>query len=81
METENKKLFEFLSSIQLDSFYVKVSINLGVTRLEHLEHLKEEDLVTIGLSTAEIRRFYDNVKKLKRRSIFSKFRVRLDIFY
>ena len=75
MSTEQDRLHEFLSEIQLEQFFYLIVRNLHVTRLAHFDHVEEIDLTGIGMSKPEQRRLFDHLKKSKRPSLKKLFRV------
>lgn len=75
MSTEEEKLHDFLSQIQLEQFYYLFVKNLHVTRIAHFDHVEEIDLTSIGMSKPEQRRLFDHLKKSKRPSLKKLFRV------
>lgn len=58
-------LFEILHDVQLQQFLPQIRDDLQITRLDHFEFVKAEDLEKIGLSKPGIRRLLDAVKKRK----------------
>ena len=79
MDVENERLWKFLGGIQLEQFHDELNLKLHVNRVEHLEHVVEADLLQINMTMPEVRRLFDNLKKLKRRNFLAKLRV--SIFY
>lgn len=77
MDLENERLWKFLGGIQLEQFYEELNQKLHVTRLEHLEHVVESDLLQVHMTMPEIRRLFDNLKKIRRKNFIAKLRVRL----
>lgn len=73
---EEQKLLELLDGLQLEHYYEKITCKLHVTRIDHFEHVHENDLLSLDMTMPEIRRLLDGLKKFKRRNIFSKIRVR-----
>lgn len=43
-------LYELLQDVQLIQFLVPIRDDLQITRLEHFEYVKQEDLEKIGIS-------------------------------
>lgn len=58
-------LYELLQDVQLMQFLVPIRDDLQITRLEHFEYVKPEDLEKIGISKPGTRRLLDAVKKRK----------------
>lgn len=56
-------LYQFLQTIQLESFYGPLRERLQITRMKHFEYVKTKDLEKIGMSKPAIRRLLDAVKK------------------
>lgn len=56
-------LFEILEDVQLKQFLTPIRDDLQITRLEHFDYVKPEDLEKIGLSRPGARRLLDAVKK------------------
>ncbi|XP_076251384.1 activated Cdc42 kinase isoform X1 [Rhynchophorus ferrugineus] len=56
-------LKEILVDVQLGQFLVPIRDDLQVTRLEHFDYVKPEDLENIGLSRPGARRLLEAVKK------------------
>lgn len=75
MCTEEEKLHDFLSEIQLEQFYYLIVRNLHLTRIAHFDHVEEIDLTGIGMSKPEQRRLFDHLKKYKKPSIKKFFKV------
>ncbi|GJQ71627.1 Ack [Trypoxylus dichotomus] len=69
-------LYELLQDVQLMQFLVPIRDDLQITRLEHFDYVRPEDLEKIGLSKPGIRRLLDAIKKRKsqqwKRSILRK---------
>ncbi|XP_017781945.1 PREDICTED: activated CDC42 kinase 1 isoform X2 [Nicrophorus vespilloides] len=58
-------LFELLQDVQLSQFVTPIRDDLQITRLDHFDYVKQEDLEKIGISRPGIRRLLDAVKKRK----------------
>lgn len=56
-------LFEILQEVQLKQFLAPIRDDLQISRLEHFDYVKAEDLEKIGLSKPGARRLLDAVKK------------------
>lgn len=56
-------LIEVLQDVQLSQFLAPIRDDLQITRLEHFDYVKAEDLEKIGLSKPGARRLIDAVKK------------------
>ncbi|XP_066249305.1 activated Cdc42 kinase Ack isoform X2 [Euwallacea similis] len=69
-------LKEVLVDVQLGQFLVPIRDDLQVTRLEHFDYVKPEDLENIGLSKPGARRLLEAVKKKraqqKKRNLINK---------
>jgi activated CDC42 kinase 1 len=67
---------EILVDVQLVQFLLPIRDDLLITRLEHFDHVKPEDLENIGLSKPGARRLLEAVKKkrtqLKKRNLINK---------
>lgn len=50
MDQDTRWLYQLLAEVQLERFYTKVRDGLNVTRIEHLNYVKESDLEQIGIS-------------------------------
>ncbi|KAL3317132.1 tyrosine kinase, non-receptor [Cichlidogyrus casuarinus] len=61
----NVWLQDFLSSIQLSSFYELFVNKLQVTELDHFDYVNSSDLKRIGLSSAAILRLVDALKRYR----------------
>ena len=79
MSGDHSRLYDFLKDIQLEQFFNRIWEELHVTRVTHFEHVYESDLAEMGMAKPEIRRLFDSWKKHKRKSFFSKLRVRFRI--
>eukprot|EP00794_Sanderia_malayensis_P015433 gene15433-17007_t len=67
--TEDDKMVNFLTEIQLEQFYYLFVRNLHVTRITHFDHVEEIDLTGIGMSKPEQRRLFEHFKKYKKPSL------------
>ncbi|KAJ8947003.1 hypothetical protein NQ318_019084 [Aromia moschata] len=69
-------LGHILADVQLGQFLVPIRDDLQITRLEHFDYVKPEDLENIGLSRPGARRLLEAVKKKrvqqKKRSLINK---------
>ncbi|KAJ8918631.1 hypothetical protein NQ315_013137, partial [Exocentrus adspersus] len=69
-------LGQILSDVQLGNFLIPIRDDLQITRLEHFDYVKTEDLENIGLSRPGARRLLEAVKKKraqqKKRNLISK---------
>lgn len=50
MDHDTQWLYQILAEVQLERFYLKLRDGLNVTRIEHLNYVKEADLEQIGIS-------------------------------
>lgn len=50
MDHDTQWLYQLLASVQLERFYIRMRDGLNVTRIEHLNYVKETDLERIGIS-------------------------------
>lgn len=50
MDQDTQWLYQLLAEVQLERFYLRVRDGLNVTRIEHLDYVKESDLEQIGIS-------------------------------
>lgn len=50
MDHDTQWLYQLLASVQLERFYLRMRDGLNVTRIEHLNYVKEADLEQIGIS-------------------------------
>ncbi len=50
MDRDTQWLYQLLASVQLERFYIRMRDGLNVTRIEHLNYVKEADLEQIGIS-------------------------------
>ena len=81
MNQEERKLYNLLAGLQLEQFHSKITEDLHVTRIEHFDHVFESDLLTLEMTMPEIRRLFDNLKRYKKKGLFSKLRVSLVLVY
>ncbi|XP_066536639.1 non-receptor tyrosine-protein kinase TNK1 [Hoplias malabaricus] len=65
MDPDTQWLYQLLAEVQLERFYLRVRDGLNVTRIEHLDYVKEADLEQIGISKPGQRRLWDAVKRYK----------------
>lgn len=50
MDQDTQWLYQLLSEVQLEKFYLRVRDGLNITRIEHFDYVKEFDLEHIGIS-------------------------------
>lgn len=50
MDQDTQWLYQLLSDVQLEKFYLRVRDGLNITRIEHFAYVKESDLEQIGIS-------------------------------
>lgn len=65
MDQDTQWLYQLLAEVQLERFYLRVRDGLNVTRIEHLNYVKESDLEKIGISKPGQRRLWEAVKRYK----------------
>ncbi|XP_063043454.1 non-receptor tyrosine-protein kinase TNK1 [Engraulis encrasicolus] len=65
MDQGTQWLYQLLAEVQLERFYIRIRDGLNVTRVEHLNYVKESDLEQIGISKPGQRRLWDAVKRYK----------------
>uniref|UniRef100_A0A672QE44 non-specific protein-tyrosine kinase n=1 Tax=Sinocyclocheilus grahami TaxID=75366 RepID=A0A672QE44_SINGR len=65
MDRDTQWLYQLLASVQLERFYVRMRDGLNVTRIEHLNYVKEADLEQIGISRPGQRRLWEAVRHYK----------------
>lgn len=65
MDHDTQWLYQLLASVQLERFYVRMRDGLNVTRIEHLNYVKEADLEQIGISRPGQRRLWEAVRRYK----------------
>ena len=58
-------LYQFLASIQLESFLPQLRDKLQITRLSHFDYVKPKDLEKIGMSKPAIRRLWTPLVAIK----------------
>uniref|UniRef100_A0AAR2LV92 Protein kinase domain-containing protein n=1 Tax=Pygocentrus nattereri TaxID=42514 RepID=A0AAR2LV92_PYGNA len=68
MDQDTQWLYQLLAEVQLERFYLRVRDGLNVTRIEHLDYVREADLEQIGISKPGQRRLWDAVKRYKTNS-------------
>lgn len=66
MDQDTQWLYQLLSEVQLEKFYLRVRDGLNITRIEHFAYVKEGDLEQIGISKPAQRRLWDALKRHKR---------------
>lgn len=50
MDQDTQWLYQLLTDVQLEKFYLRVRDGLNITRIEHFAYVKESDLEQIGIS-------------------------------
>ncbi|XP_051962562.1 non-receptor tyrosine-protein kinase TNK1 isoform X2 [Xyrauchen texanus] len=65
MDRDTQWLYQLLAEVQLERFYIKMRDRLHVTRIEHLNYVKEADLEYIGISRPGQQRLWEAVKRFK----------------
>ncbi|XP_051550183.1 activated CDC42 kinase 1-like isoform X2 [Myxocyprinus asiaticus] len=65
MDHDTQWLYQLLAEVQLERFYLRMRDGLNVTRIEHLNYVKDADLEHIGISRPGQRRLWEAVKKFK----------------
>ncbi|XP_043101408.1 non-receptor tyrosine-protein kinase TNK1 [Puntigrus tetrazona] len=65
MDHDTQWLYQLLASVQLERFYIRMRDGLNVTRIEHLNYVKEADLEQIGISRPGQRRLWEAVRRHK----------------
>ncbi|XP_042617299.1 activated CDC42 kinase 1-like [Cyprinus carpio] len=65
MDHDTQWLYQLLASVQLERFYLRMRDGLNVTRIEHLNYVKEADLEQIGISKPGQRRLWEGVRHYK----------------
>ncbi|TRZ03393.1 hypothetical protein DNTS_006218, partial [Danionella cerebrum] len=65
MDHDTQWLYQLLADVQLERFYLRMRDGLNVTRIEHLNYVKEADLEQIGISKPGQRRLWEAVKRHK----------------
>ncbi|XP_073693268.1 non-receptor tyrosine-protein kinase TNK1 [Garra rufa] len=65
MDHDTQWLYQLLASVQLERFYLRMRDGLNVTRIEHLNYVKEADLEQIGISKPGQRRLWAAVRHYK----------------
>lgn len=68
MDQDTQWLYQLLSEVQLEKFYLRVRDGLNITRIEHFAYVKEGDLEQIGISKPAQRRLWDALKRHKTNS-------------
>ncbi|XP_038061181.1 activated CDC42 kinase 1-like [Patiria miniata] len=72
-ETENLDwLKELLEETQLQQFFSSIHENLHLSRLEHFDYVKSDDLEKIGMGRPAVRRLMDAVKRRRRRTFLGR---------
>lgn len=49
MDPDTQSLYQLLAEVQLERFFLKIREELNVTRVEHLDYVKDTDLEQIGI--------------------------------
>lgn len=49
MDPDTQLLYQLLAEVQLERFFLKIREELNVTRIEHLDYVKDTDLEHIGI--------------------------------
>ncbi|XP_061922171.1 non-receptor tyrosine-protein kinase TNK1 [Entelurus aequoreus] len=65
MDQDTQWLYQLLTDVQLEKFYLRVRDGLNITRVEHFAYVKEADLEQIGISKPAQRRLWDALKRYK----------------
>ncbi|KAM9836460.1 non-receptor tyrosine-protein kinase TNK1 [Aulostomus maculatus] len=65
MDQDTQWLYQLLTEVQLEKFYLRVRDGLNITRIEHFAYVKESDLEQIGISKPAQRRLWDALKRHK----------------
>ncbi|KAI7814484.1 non-receptor tyrosine-protein kinase TNK1 [Triplophysa rosa] len=65
MDHDTQWLYQLLAEVQLERFFLRLRDGLNVTRIEHLNYVKEADLEQIGISRPGQRRLWVAVKSYK----------------
>ncbi len=65
-------LYQVLSSVQLEQFYVRLRDQLQVSRLEHFDYVTCADLEKVGMARPAARRLLDLIKKRRRKAMVGK---------
>ena len=50
MDADTQWLYQLLTDVQLERFYLRVRDGLNITRIDHFAYVKESDLEQIGIS-------------------------------
>ena len=72
---DEERFYEFLFGVQLHQFYEKFVNELHVSRIDHLAHVSETELLSLNMTKPESRRLLEYFKSYQKRSIFKKLRV------
>ncbi|KAK3546496.1 hypothetical protein QTP70_026342 [Hemibagrus guttatus] len=65
MDPDTQLLYQLLAEVQLERFFLKIREELNVTRIEHLDYVKDTDLEQIGIKKPGQRRLWEAVKRYK----------------
>ena len=65
-------LEELLQETQLQKFFTRIHDDLQVSRLDHFDFVKADDLEKIGMGRPAARRLLDAVKRKRRKSIIGR---------
>ncbi|TKS92748.1 Activated CDC42 kinase 1 [Collichthys lucidus] len=68
MDQDTQWLYQILSEVQLEKFYLRVRDGLNITRIEHFSYVRESDLEQIGISKPAQRRLWEALKRQKTKS-------------
>ena len=72
-EQENLEwLKELLEETQLQQFFNSIHDNLHLSRLEHFDYVKSDDLEKIGMGRPAVRRLMDAVKRRRPRTFLER---------
>ena len=65
-------LKELLEETQLQKFFTSIHDSLHLSRLEHFDFVKSDDLEKIGMGRPAVRRLMDAVKRRRRRTFLER---------
>ena len=65
-------LRELLEETQLQQFFNSIHDTLHLSRLEHFDYVRSEDLEKIGMGRPAVRRLMDAVKRRRRRTFLGR---------
>lgn len=63
MAALNKELYGFLIDAELEHYYSALKNELKISSLAHLKYVRDEDLINVGMTKPEMRRFKKYYKK------------------